>query len=36
MHRSGSGQDLMGKKAGQQWKGKLAGSPAQYHIISVS
>lgn len=30
------GQNLMGKKAGQRWTGKLGGSLAKYHIVSVS
>ncbi len=30
------GQQLTGKKAGQRWTAKLAGSVAKYHIVSVS
>jgi transcription elongation GreA/GreB family factor len=30
------GQELMGKKAGDRWTGKLAGSLGKYHIVSVS
>jgi transcription elongation GreA/GreB family factor len=29
------GQNLMGKKAGQQWTTRLDGSTVRYHIISV-
>ncbi len=29
------GQNLMGKKAGQRWTGKLGGSIAKYQIVSV-
>ena len=30
------GQNLMGKKTGQRWTGKLGGSSVKYHIVSVS
>jgi transcription elongation GreA/GreB family factor len=29
------GQNLMGRKAGQRWTTKLAGSTVKYHILSV-
>jgi len=29
------GQNLMGKKAGQCWTGKVGGSTLRYHIVSV-
>ena len=29
------GQNLMGKKQGQQWKAKVGTSTAKYHILSV-
>jgi transcription elongation GreA/GreB family factor len=30
------GLELMGKKAGRRWTGKLGGSLVKYHIVSVS
>jgi transcription elongation GreA/GreB family factor len=30
------GQNLMGRKAGQRWAGKLGGLAVKYHIVSVS
>ena len=30
------GQNLMGKKAGERWTGKLGGSTKRYYIVSVS
>ena len=29
------GQNLMGKRAGQRWTGRLGGSMVKYHVVSV-
>ena len=30
------GQNLMGRKAGERWSAKLAGSNVKYHVVTVS